>query len=214
MAGTDRIVLASASPRRRDLLGGCGIAFEVFPPRVDEAPQAGEGPVDYVRRAAREKCSEVAGRCDGALVLAADTVVSVDGAILGKPVDRAEAIWMLRSLSGRSHDVYTAVVLTDTRGGESVSDLDATRVWFRAMGSGEIERYVDSGEGRDKAGSYAIQGRGGNFVPRISGNYSNVVGLPLPVVFDLFRQVIEQGGRTGGHAGEERENGCDARSLP
>lgn len=158
-------------------------------------PLPGEAAVDYVRRAAREKAAEVARRCDDALVLAADTVVSVDGRILGKPRDRAAAISVLLSLSGRSHDVYTAVVLTDTDSGESVTDLDATRVWFRSMGSAEIERYVDSGEGGDKAGSYAIQGRGGDFVPRIVGNYSNVVGLPLPVVFDLFRKLSGRVGR-------------------
>jgi nucleoside triphosphate pyrophosphatase len=186
-----RVVLASASPRRRELLAACGVAFAVLPPRVDEAPLPGERALAYVRRAAGEKGAAVAMRCENSLVLAADTVVSLNGAILGKPRDRTTAISMLRALSGRSHDVYTAVVLTDTRSGESVSDLDATRVWFRALGAMEIERYVDSGEGSDKAGSYGIQGRAGDFVPRIVGNYSNVVGLPLPVVMDLFGRATK-----------------------
>jgi len=170
------LVLASASPRRRDLLASAGVDVVIRPAAIDENPWPDEPPLAYVRRMAREKALAIdAG--DGARVLAADTIVALDGRVLGKPGDETEACATLRTLSGRTHRVHTAVAL---RHGRRVAvRVTTTRVTFRALSEADIARYVATGEPFDKAGGYGIQGHGGALVEHIAGSYTNVVGLPL-----------------------------------
>jgi len=178
------LVLASASPRRRQLLELLGIAHEVEPAGIEETPAPGEAAEAFALRAAREKAAEVASRRPGAAVLAADTVVSVDGAILGKPRGPEEAAAMLRRLAGRSHHVHTAVALAYR--GRLVSLLDSARVTFRSLEGREIAWYVATGEPLDKAGAYAVQGRGGLLVAAVHGSPHTVVGLPVHRLPELF----------------------------
>jgi septum formation protein len=178
-----RLVLASASPRRAELLRAAGFAFDIVVPVVDERPLAGESPAAYVRRLAAEK-SATAMQDAEAVILGADTAVVVDGAILGKPRDDAEAAKMLGQLSGRRHEVMTGVSLR--LGAYEVGLVETTIVQFAVLTGEDVAWYVASGEGRDKAGAYAIQGLGSRFIPRIEGSYSNVVGLPVAAVIDLL----------------------------
>jgi septum formation protein len=174
------LVLASGSPRRRDMLVLLGLEFTVDPADVDETPRDSEVPVDYVTRIAHDKAAAVAARRPDALVLAADTTVALDGDVLGKPVDAADAARMLGRLAGREHAVHTAVALA---AGDRVElSVETTSVRFVALTGAQIEWYVSTGEPLDKAGAYAIQGAGGLFIAGIDGSVSNVVGLPLPVV--------------------------------
>jgi septum formation protein len=182
-----RLVLASASPRRRELLSAAGITFDVDAADVDETPANDESPAEYVLRVARAKAAAVWARHPERPVLAADTAVIVDSAILGKPVDTADAVRMLELLSGRTHVVLTAVVLI--HGGETHADVEETTVWMSPLGAEDIKEYVKSGEPLDKAGAYAIQGLASKFIPRIEGSYSNVVGLPVATVAQLLRRV-------------------------
>jgi septum formation protein len=180
------LVLASASPRRRQLLELLGLAIEIIPADVDELPEAGELPAVFALRAARDKALEVAGRHPGRLVLGADTVVELDASVLGKPRSRSEAAAMLRALSGREHLVHTAVALAD--GGSVHSLVDTAEVRFADLSDQAIEWYVSGPEPMDKAGAYAVQGRGGLFVLGVTGSPHTVVGLPihrLPEVFAL-----------------------------
>ncbi len=173
------LVLASASPRRRELLGSAGIATLVRPAEVDEAVTPGERPREYVERMARTKLERALEESADGLVLAADTVVVQGDAILVKPEDDEHALSMLGRLAGRTHKVLTAVALG--RAGQGVLEelTVTTEVRFRPAAREELARYVATGEGRDKAGSYAIQGIGAGLVQGISGSYTNVVGLPL-----------------------------------
>lgn len=172
-----QLILASASPRRRDLLNQIGVRFRVYPVDVDETPLLNETPEAYVRRIANEKALLAARLKGGDLpVLAADTTVIVDEEILGKPKDRNDALAMLRKLAGRTHQVYSAVALHGERHWQVLSITDVT---FRDMDDEEIHAYWQSGEPHDKAGAYAIQGLGAIFVQSISGSFSGVVGLPL-----------------------------------
>ncbi len=180
------LVLASASPRRRVLLSGLGPRFTVRSSEIDETPRPGEAPGAYVLRLAREK-ARAAGR-PGELVLAADTSVVVDGEILGKPRDDTDAERMLRLLSGREHEVLTGVAVLDPMG-RLVAAIDRTVVRVAPLSAEEIAWYVATGEPRDKAGAYAIQGLGALFVEAVAGNYSNVVGLPIPTVYRLFEEL-------------------------
>lgn len=179
------VVLASASPRRRDLLRAIGVEAAVAPTDTDESILDGEDPFDAAERLARAKARAAAP--DDALVLAADTIVVLDGRALGKPVDRDDARRMLRALSGRTHGVVTGVALR--LGGEVVSGRDVTEVVFAPLSDDEIERYVATGEPDDKAGAYALQGFAGLFVERIDGTPSNVVGLPVRLVAQLARRL-------------------------
>lgn len=181
------LVLASASPRRRELLGTLGLRFEVRPCDVDESVVVGETPRDYVRRLAEEKLHAAFALADvgEAFVLASDTTVVADEVILGKPEDAAEGRAMLERLSDRTHEVRTAIALGRVGRTLEVRDV-VTRVVFRALGADEIARYVAIGEGRDKAGGYGIQGLAGGFVARIEGSYSNVVGLPVAETLELL----------------------------
>ena len=171
-----RLLLASASPRRAELLQQIGIPFEVIKPAVDETPWPAELPLDYVERMAREKAA--VGSRAGWITLAADTVVVLDGRVLGKPGSREEGIRMLKDLGGREHEVMTAIAVTD---GEVLeAEVVRTRVRFVTVDHRLAEAYVRTGEGADKAGGYGIQGIGGILAKSITGSYSAVVGLPLP----------------------------------
>jgi len=175
------LVLASGSPRRRELLEGLGVRFKVRPVDLDESPLPGEAPGDYVLRLAIEKA---AARVEpGELVLAADTTVVVDGEILGKPRDDEDARRMLRLLAGREHAVLTGIALG------KAAEVDETLVRFAPLSEAEIDWYVATGEPRDKAGAYAIQGLGSLFVDGVEGSYSNVVGLPIPRMYRLFARL-------------------------
>ena len=187
---TLHLVLASASPRRAELLRATGIAFDVIPADVDETLRDGETPAAYVTRVAEAKARAIHHRAPDRVVLAADTTVVIDDHVLGKPEDADDARRMLGLLSGRSHDVVTGVTLIDT-GGAVETRLDTTAVEFAALSPDEIDWYVASGEPMDKAGAYAIQGLASRFVRRIDGSYSNVVGLPVALVYEMLR-------RTGG----------------
>ena len=191
----ERLVLASASPRRAELLRAAGIEFEVRPPNVDESQLAGEDPDAYVRRLAEAKANAVAELTGDRTVLAADTVVVVDGEILVKPLDAADARRMLRLLSGRRHDVVSAICVHDGRPrdpADSTPQRDTrvvvTTVEFKALTADEIDWYVATGEPMDKAGGYAIQGLASRFATRVEGSYPNVVGLPVAEVYDILCQ--------------------------
>lgn len=180
-----RLVLASGSPRRRELLHAIGLAFVVDPADVDEDWRPGEDPVAYVRRVALAKAAVVSVRRPADVVLAADTTVDVDGEILAKPVDDDDARRMLRLLSGRPHQVHTAVV---GRVGDAVSEVTvATDVTFARLSDDAIAWYLSLGEHRDKAGAYGMQGAGGALVERIDGSPSNVIGLPMAETLGVLR---------------------------
>jgi septum formation protein len=199
------LVLASASPRRRELLTQAGFSFQVHPAHIPEEPLEGEDPIAYVTRLAREKAQVVfreltaengptgRGRPDSKpslAVLGADTTVTLDNHILGKPEDAADAARMLRLLSGRTHRVITGVALVTAEGAEVAAE--ATAVRFLALSDEEIAAYVATGEPMDKAGAYAIQGRAARWIPRIEGCYFNVVGLPLALVSTLLESLTEK----------------------
>jgi septum formation protein len=185
------LVLASASPRRRELLGGLGLAFAVRPVDLDETPRPGEEPRAYVLRLAREKAAACAA--PGELVLAADTTVVLDGELLGKPADRDDARRMLRRIAGREHTVYTGVALeepgADGAAPRRAAAVDASQVRMAELSDERIAWYAGTGEPLDKAGSYAVQGLGALFVEAVAGNYTNVVGLPLPLTARLFAEL-------------------------
>ena len=180
------LVLASASPRRAELLRAAGIPFEVTVADIDETQHAGEDAETYVRRLAHEKAARVAGLRPGRTVLGADTAVVVDGEVLGKPRDAAEAVEMLSRLSGRSHRVLTGVCLIDPSGWAQV-DIGSTLVEFRRLSEAEIDAYVASGEPMDKAGAYGIQAGARGFIARIDGDVDTVVGLPVGLIQAMCR---------------------------
>lgn len=182
-----RVMLASASPRRAELLACAGITCDVMPADVDERRLAGEPADAYCTRLALAKATAVAGRAKGRVCLGADTIVVVDDDVFGKPLDGGDASRMLRRLSGRRHEVLTAVAVV--AGAGVAATLERTTVEFSALGEEEIAWYVASGEPMDKAGAYAIQGLASRFVTRIEGSYSNVVGLPVAAVYRLLRDV-------------------------
>ena len=183
------LILASASPRRAELLTSAGFEFEVRPANVDETPLTGEPAEAYALRLARAKADVVFRTCrsSGSSVLGADTVVVLNGEILGKPKDSADATRMLRLLSNAAHDVHTGVAV-QTAAGERGAVM-TTRVRFRPLDESEIEWYVASGEPDGKAGAYAIQGRAARFVDHIEGSWSNVVGLPIATVYRLLKEL-------------------------
>jgi septum formation protein len=177
------LVLASQSPRRKEILERAGIGFAVRAAAVDETPLAGERPEAYVQRLAELKALAVEAAPEEQ-VLGADTTVVIDGLMLGKPEDEADARRMLTLLAGRRHEVLTGICLK--RNGEVIRDWAATAVWFAPMTRREIDEYVASGEPMDKAGAYAIQGLGSKFIERIEGCYFNVVGLPVARVYRML----------------------------
>ncbi len=174
-SGDVRIVLASGSPRRKELLEQLGFALEIRPSDIDESVLPGEDPHTYVRRLATEKAK--ASARPGDLVIAADTTVAVDGQIIGKPDDREHARTILEMLSGRTHDVYTGFAVAHES--RLYSEVVTTQVTFSALTAFEIEWYLETGEPFDKAGAYGLQGKGGAFVKSVSGSVTNVIGLPV-----------------------------------
>jgi len=178
------LVLASASPRRRELLHNAGIPFVVQPAHIPEEPLPGESAQACAERLAREKARAVSARRAGDLILGADTVVVVNREILGKPRDPADAARMLRLLSGRTHQVITGVCLL---GSSEETCSEITQVFMNTLSEAEIQDYVSTGEPMDKAGAYAIQGRASRWISRIEGDYFNVVGLPISLVYRLLR---------------------------
>lgn len=180
------MILASESPRRRELLAAVGVPFRVIPSGVDETPFPGEPPGRFARRAALDKGMEVAGKHASSHVLSADTIVVADGKILGKPRDRGEARRMLSLLAGREHKVYTSVCLLCEARGYRDLGTEVTRVRFRALTRKEVAAYVRTGECDDKAGAYAAQGAGMLLIDRVSGSFTNVIGLPMTRVVGMF----------------------------
>lgn len=182
------LILASASPRRRELLRLLVPDFEVRPAAVDESVARGEAPEDYAARVASAKAQVIASQTDGERVLGADTVVVLDRQILGKPASPEAALEMLSKLSGRIHQVVSAVVLVDA-GGHIHQSGSISRVTMASLDAQWIERYIASGEPMDKAGAYAIQGRAAACITRLEGSYTGVVGLPLPETANLLRKA-------------------------
>jgi septum formation protein len=181
-----KLVLASRSPRRAELLRAAGIEFAVRSVEIDETPRPGEFPREYVERLAEEKARAISAQ-DDEVVLAADTTVVLGVEIMGKPVDAADATRMLRALAGQRHQVITGVFLK--RGPLVAGGVASTDVWMASMSDAEIADYVASGEPMDKAGAYAIQGFASRFIERIDGSYSNVVGLPIALTYRLLRSL-------------------------
>ncbi len=187
-----RIILASGSPRRVEVLRSAGIHFEVVATHVDEARQPNEQAEELVRRLAEAKArraARAAGRDVPTIVVGADTAVVVDGLLLGKPASAEEAREMLRRLSGRTHSVITGLAAIRLPDGAARTELETTRVSFALLTAEEVEDYVASGEPFDKAGAYAIQGCGGRFVTRVEGCYFNVMGLPLARLYRILREL-------------------------
>ena len=177
----DQLVLASASPRRRELLQQIGLKFQVIPSQAEEHILPGESPEEHVIRLSLDKATEVADRAgvSGRWFIGSDTIVLCDQQILGKPQDETHAAAMLKQLSGREHQVLSGYAVIDRQTGEQRTEAVTTKVWFRHLTEAEITGYIATGEPADKAGAYAIQGLGICFVARIEGSYTNVVGLPL-----------------------------------
>jgi septum formation protein len=191
--GQAEIILASSSPRRRELLNLLGLSFQVLAPQLEEERLAGEKAGEYARRLARDKARCIHGTLSGdqvasAVVIAADTVVAVDDQVLGKPVDPAEACAMLRSLSGRAHQVFTGLALLGPA--TEYVTLVATDVEMKSLTDGEIEAYVATDEPMDKAGAYAIQGGAAFMVRSLNGSYTNVVGLPMAELEEALRELF------------------------
>ena len=182
------LLLASASPRRADLLRALGVPFAVRASDVDETPRPGESPGSLAERLARAKAGAATPSTTPSLVLAADTVVIVDGQVLGKPSGREDAVRMLRRLAGRGHEVITAVALRAVPEETVVVERALSRVTFASMSPEEAEWYAATGEGLDKAGAYALQGKGALFVTGIEGSYTNVIGLPLERLYPHLRR--------------------------
>jgi septum formation protein len=182
------LVLGSASPRRRWLLEKLGRPFEVDVPDIAEVVRPGERPDGFAQRMADEKAAAVAERRRDAWILAADTVVTLDAAALGKPKDANEAVAMLTALAGRSHTVFTGIALLQPGGAAAERAVVGTPVAFRMLTRGEIDAYIATGEPFDRAGAYAIQGEGAHLVDRVDGSYTNVIGLPLPEVAVWLRR--------------------------
>lgn len=189
-----KLILASSSPRRAEILRNAGLDFTIFPAHINESQRRDESAIDYVRRLAEEKARTAARQLakdavdDSTFIIGADTVVVIDSEILGKPSAAANAREMLRRLSGKTHDVYTGLAVLQGNGSAQTA-VEKTRVTFEPLSDEEIEDYIASGEPFDKAGAYAIQGRGGKFISRIEGCYFNVMGLPLARLYAMLRDL-------------------------
>lgn len=195
MTPKSKLILASSSPRRAEILRNAGFDFDVVPAHADESRRPGEAATDYVRRLAEEKAHTVARQLakdaasDSTFIIGTDTVVVIDSEILGKPSSAANAREMLRRLSGKTHEVYTGLTVLQGNGATSRAAVEMTRVTFVVLSEKEIEDYIVTGEPFDKAGAYAIQGRGGKFISRIEGCYFNVMGLPLARLYEMLRDL-------------------------
>ena len=186
---TEKLILASGSPRRAEILSAVGWTFEVVTSGIDETRKPDEDPKAYVQRLALEKAEAVASKRQDGLILAADTTVVVDNHLLGQPEDDQDAQRMLKLLSGKWHEVLTGVALIRI-GGESNLGIETTRVRFAELSEREIGWYVSTGEPRGKAGAYGIQGKAALFVEEVSGDYFNIVGLPIRLVYELIRHQV------------------------
>jgi septum formation protein len=188
-----KLILASSSPRRAEVLRNAGFVFQVCPADVDETRQPKEAAEDYVRRVAKAKAHTVAERArvagERAIVIAADTIVLAEGQILGKPKDADDARRMLRLFSGKTHEVLTALCVINIATGKEALHVEKTRVQFLKMSEEEIESYIQTGEPFDKAGAYGIQGIAGRFATRIEGSYFNVLGLPLSRLWTTLKEL-------------------------
>ena len=182
-------ILASASPRRRELLGSIGVAFEVLPSNVPEVHQPGEAPEEYVARLSRDKANALAQEHPSRWVIAADTTVHLGDQLLEKPADPRDAMRMLATIAGQTHMVYTGVTLQNVERGWCDTRVAETEVRMLPLSPQEIEWYVGTGEPLDKAGAYAAQGVGAVFIESIHGSYTNVVGLPLATLFQMLRRA-------------------------
>lgn len=185
-----KFILASGSPRRRELLASIGLDFDVLPSSVHEVRMEGESVTAYVARLASEKAEEIAQKHAGRWVIAADTVVYLDGMVLEKPLDEADARSMLATIAGRQHTVFTGVTVRNVSSDYSETSVMSTNVTIMSLRDEDIAWYVSTGEPMDKAGSYAVQGIGAMFIESIDGNYTNVVGLPL----SLLRHMLVRAG--------------------
>lgn len=183
-----KIILASASPRRKELLKLLELEFDVSPSDIDEDKVKGSTPKETVEKLSFKKASKVAEKFSDAIIIGADTIVVLEDLILGKPRDERDAEKILNSLSGKKHAVITAFTILDSRTGKKVTRSHMSNVYMRNLGSDEIKEYIASGEPMDKAGAYAIQGRAGLFVERIEGNYHSIVGLPLNLLKEELKQ--------------------------
>jgi septum formation protein len=185
----EKLILASSSPRRAEILSAVNWPFEAVTANIDETRRESEDAVSYVRRLAEAKARAIAGELSSGLVLGADTIVLVEGEILGQPRDEEDARRMLKLLSGRWHEVLTGVALVRARENHCVVDTETTRVRFGEISAHEVDWYVATGEPNDKAGAYAIQGRAALFIEEIQGDYFNIVGLPVRLVYELARRM-------------------------
>lgn len=183
------VVLASSSPRRRELLGRLGVNFEILVPDVDEGALPGEKPAGHVRRLAAGKALAVAGERPGSVILAADTIVVLGEEIIGKPVDGADASRLLEKLAGRTHRVYTGVAVVSGANRKVRTRVVSSGVSIAPLTRQEIEDYIATGEPLDKAGAYAVQGKGGSFVTTVEGSLTNVIGLPLQETHNLLTEA-------------------------
>jgi len=181
------IILASASPRRAEILRTAGWPFAAFPVDIDESRRPAEDAISYVERLAREKAEAAAARSEGSMIVAADTTVTIDQHILEKPAGEKDAVRMLQLLNNRWHTVLTGLALFDRRQSKTIIAHEATEVKFAAISDEEIQWYVATGEPMDKAGGYAIQGLGARLIEEIRGDYFNIVGLPLRLLYELIR---------------------------
>jgi septum formation protein len=190
-----KLILASTSPRRAEILRNAGIDFEVFPSEIDESRSPREAPAVYVWRVAELKVRTAMSRLrakrqkDFSAIVAADTVVAIDGDVLGKPRSADDARRMLRRLSGRWHDVFTGLAVLVRHSERTIVVVEKTRVEFGVLSESEIDEYIRTEEPFDKAGAYAIQGRAGKFIPRVEGCYFNVIGLPLSRLYAILREL-------------------------
>jgi len=185
-----KLILASASPRREQLLKQIGLEFEVMPSDFDENNVCMNNPTESAKRAALEKARAVARKLVEGIVIGADTIVVYAGEVMGKPKDQSDAIQMLKRLSGKKHEVITGVALVNARNNREYVWSEKTSVWFRELSDIEIQKYVESGQPMDKAGAYGIQGRAAAFVKKIDGCYFNVVGLPLASLVENLNKFM------------------------
>jgi len=184
-----KFILASSSPRRRELLAAIGLDFEVMPSHIPEVPDPQEAPEEYVARLSREKAETIAERHPSRWIIAADTTVLLGDQLLEKPADPADAVRMLMQIAGQTHVVYTGVTLRNAAAGWSETRVAESEVRMLPLARNEIEWYVATGEPLDKAGAYAVQGIGAMFIESIHGSYTNVVGLPLAMLYQMLRKA-------------------------
>jgi septum formation protein len=189
MSADKEVILASASRRRQDLLQKLGLPFTAIPSRVEETPSEGESPEEHVLRLCEEKAREVGQHHPEHWVIGADTIVLLEGGILGKPRNRKEAQWMLQGLQGKAHEVFTGLCILRVTDGQMMKKAVRTVVHFRALSDEETAWYLRTGEPFDKAGGYAIQGYGGVLIRSIEGSYTNVVGLPVTELVEMLRDM-------------------------